>query len=62
MEKSLQFEKTSTKSFPCDLLFSRSKPLFNEERSDVNLDLANYGKSLNHSYKTNSVMTFSLLQ
>ena len=62
MEESLQFEKTNTKNFPCDLLFSRSRPLFNKEPSDVNADSANYGKSTSHSHKTNSAMTFNQLQ
>ena len=34
----------------------------NKERNEVNRDLANYGKRLAHSCKTNSIMTFNNLQ
>ena len=47
---------------PDGLLFSPFEALFNKERSDSNLDLANDGKSLAYSYKKNSVMTFNQLQ
>ena len=45
------YKKTCTKNFPCGLLISCSKLLFNEERNDVNPDTVNNGKSLTHSCK-----------
>ena len=39
--KHKQTNKQANKSFPCSLLFSRSRLLFNKERDEVNQDLAN---------------------
>lgn len=35
------FEKTNTKDFPCGLLLSCSRILFNKERNGTSRDLAN---------------------
>ena len=49
-------------NFPCGLLFSRSRFLFDKERNGVNRVLATYAKSSVHPCKTNSFMTFNKLQ
>ena len=57
-----QFEKSRAKTFPCGLMFSHSRLLFIKDRNVVNQDLTNYVKSLAHSCKTNSFLTFNKLQ